>query len=209
MTGTDHPTSTAAADEGADLMLRWRAGDERAFERLVELHAGPVYALLTRFLGDTPNREDLVQEVFLRVVRARDRYAPSARFSTFLYTIAFNLAANERARAELRRTASLDAWAGGEGDAPDGRGRELVDPNGVRPDSELARADAGELVRSAIAELPAQQRMALILARYEELPYSEIAVALGSSEKAVKSLIHRARESLRARLAPLLEEDYA
>ncbi|HKX46117.1 MAG TPA: sigma-70 family RNA polymerase sigma factor, partial [Planctomycetota bacterium] len=99
-------------DPGVVWMLAWQAGDEAAFDRLVEAYSGPLYALLTRFLGPVRQREDLVQEVFLRVVRARDRYRPTARFSTFLYRIAFNLAANERERSRFRRTRPLDA--GGE-----------------------------------------------------------------------------------------------
>lgn len=184
-------------------MLAWRAGDEGAFERLVERFSPLVYAFLTRFLGPVPQREDLVQEVFLRIVRARQRYEPTARFSTFLYTIAFNLAANERARADLRRASSLDAEASGELAADQADGREDT------PLQRSERVDAVQLVRDAIAALPEQQRMALILARYEDMPYAEIAAVLGSSEKAIKSLIHRARETLRARLSPLLEEDYA
>ena len=184
-------------------MLAWRAGDEAAFERLVERFSPLVFALLTRFLGPAPQREDLVQEVFLRVVRARERYEPTARFSTFLYTIAFNLAANERARADLRRATSLDAEDSGEISRGHADGREDT------PLERSERVDAVQLVRDAIAALPEQQRMALILARYEDMPYAEIALVLGSTEKAIKSLIHRARETLRARLSPLLEEDYA
>ena len=152
-------------DPGVRWMRAWQAGDESAFDALVEAYSGQVYALLTRFLGPRANREDLVQEVFLRVVRARERYEPSARFSTFLFRIAYNLS--------------------------------------------LERDDVVREVRAAIARLPENQRMALLLAKYEELPYSEIAEVLGSSEKAVKSLIHRARESLRETLAAYLEEEDA
>jgi RNA polymerase sigma-70 factor (ECF subfamily) len=154
-----------------------------------------VWSLLTRFLGAVPEREDLLQEVFLRVVRARERYRPEARFTTFLYRIAFNLSLNlgERARASpTEREADTD------------RPREALDPHGEEPSSTLERQDVVQAVRDAIADLPETQRMALILARYEELPYSEIALVLHSSEKAVKSLIHRARENLRVRLAPLM-----
>ena len=187
-------------------MGAWAAGDEAAFERLVELHSGPVYALLTRFLGAHPAREDMVQEVFLRVIRSRDRYEPRARFTTWLYRIVFNLCVNESERAGRRDHASLDRSPapGEEGSIPD-----PVDERVEQPTEVLERADRVQMVRDAIADLPETQRMALVLAKYHEMPYVEIARVLDSSEKAVKSLMHRARESLRQRLAGLLKEEPA
>jgi RNA polymerase sigma-70 factor (ECF subfamily) len=198
MTSTD----PARPDPGAELMSAWQAGDEGAFERLVEAYSGQVFALLTRFLGRHPGREDLVQEVFLRVVRARDRYVPSARFTTWLYRIAFNIAVNETQRGG-RATASLDRARDEEG------AREVTDLRVPDPSQGLEQKDVVDAVRAAIAALPEAQRMALVLAKYDELPYLEIAEVLGSTEKAIKSLIHRARETLRARLAPFLVEDLA
>jgi RNA polymerase sigma-70 factor (ECF subfamily) len=180
-------------------MLAWRAGDEAAFDRLVELYSGQVHALLTRFLGRRATREDLVQEVFLRVVRARDRYQPTARFSTWLYRIVFNLAVNETQRGGGQEALSLDQ--------PFGEGGSFaeLEPGGeAEPSEGLERDDVVQAVRSAIAGLPEKQRMALILAKYHDTPYVEIAAVLGSSEKAIKSLVHRARESLRETLAPFL-----
>ncbi len=198
----DPSTDLGVADPGVQWMLAYQAGDERAFERLVEKYSGRVWALLTRFLGPVSTREDLVQEVFLRVIRSRARYEPAARFSTWLYRIVFNVCANVHER-DRGRESSLEALRGS------GEGTELDDPRGVDPASNLERGDVVEAVRSAIAELPERQRMALLLARYEELPYAEIAHVLGSSEKAIKSMIHRARESLRSRLTPFLEEEVA
>jgi RNA polymerase sigma-70 factor (ECF subfamily) len=198
MTSTD----PARPDPGAELMSAWQAGDEGAFERLVEAYSGQVFALLTRFLGRHPGREDLVQEVFLRVVRARDRYVPSARFTTWLYRIAFNIAVNETQRGG-RATASLDRARDEEG------AREVTDLRVPDPSQGLEQKDVVDAVRAAIAALPEAQRMALVLAKYDELPYLEIAEVLGSTEKAIKSLIHRARETLRARLAPFLVEELA
>ena len=187
-------------------MLAWQGGDERAFERLVEAYSGQVYALLTRFLGRHPGREDLAQEVFLRVVRSRDRYQPTARFTTWLYRIVFNLAVNETQRAAGREPLSIDRPAlRGEGEGP----REVTDATAVDPSAGLERDDVVQAVRAAIAALPETQRMALLLAKYEDMPYVDIASVLGSTEKAIKSLIHRARENLRARLAPFLEEELA
>ena len=186
-------------------MLAWKAGDESAFDRLVEAYSGQVWALLTRFLGKHSGREDLVQEVFLRVVRARDRYEPTARFTTWLYRIVFNLCVNETQRGGGRESLSLDAPAEGLGGAVP----EVLDPQAEAPSGRMEREDLVGRVRGAIAALPEKQRMALILAKYEEMPYVEIGAVLGSSEKAIKSLVHRARETLREWLAPLIEEELA
>jgi RNA polymerase sigma-70 factor (ECF subfamily) len=184
-------------------MLAWQGGNEEAFDLLVEAYSGRVFALLTRFLGTSPRREDLVQEVFLRVIRARDRYQPTARFSTWLFRIVFNMATNERARAAPRRHLSLDPMGSGE-DGEGSLGDFIIDDGAEEPLQHLERADVVSAVRAAIADLPEQQRMALILAKYDELPYTEIAVVLDSSEKAIKSMVHRARENLRVALSPFL-----
>jgi len=195
-------------DVGVRLMLAWKAGDESAFDRLVEAYSGQVWALLTRFVQGQALREDLVQEVFLRVIRARDRYEPTARFSTWLYRIVFNLSVNETQRLGKRETHSGDSVLGDGEFSRDGWSR-IADASATEPAEEMARDDAVTAVRAAIQALPQQQRMALILAKYDELPYDEIGTVLGISEKAVKSLVHRARESLRERLAPFLKGEIA
>lgn len=192
---------TQPDDPGARWMLAWRAGDERAFEALVESHSAPLYRLFTRFLGPVPGREDLVQEVFVRLIESRERYEPSARFKTFLYRIAFNLSAHERERARLRRTTSLDG--------PGAERREREDERLPAPLEGLERQDVVDAVRAAIARLPEGQRMALLLAKYEDLAHDEIAAVMGTTRKAVKSLVHRAREALRQMLARYLEEELA
>jgi len=185
-------------DPGTEWMLRYQRGDEQAFDLLVERYSPRVYGLLTRFLGPAPNREDLVQEVFLRVIRARQRYQPAARFSTWLYSIVFHLSVNQGERRRPGR--SLDA-------APEHE--EWSDERAPAPSAALEELDRVEAVRAAVEALPARQRMAIVLAKYEGLAYDQVGVALGLSEKAVKSLIHRARESLRERLAAFLEEETA
>lgn len=192
-------------DPGVASMLRYQQGDEGAFDELVENYSPRVFALLTRFLGVVEGREDLVQEVFLRVIRARAGYRPEARFSTWLYRIVFNLAVNETQRSRGRATWSLDQPMGDD----DEGGHDTEDENVPDPSDGLTRDDAISAVRSAIASLPENQRVALVLAKYHEMPYLEIGSVLGSSEKAIKSLIHRARETLRERLAPFLEEELA
>jgi RNA polymerase sigma-70 factor, ECF subfamily len=194
------PPEAAALDPGVAWMLRYQRGDERAFDRLVESYSPRVYALLTRFVGPREDREDLLQEVFLRVIRARSAYRPDARFSTWLYRIVFNLCVNENERR--RPGPSLDAL---EGDARSTTALALDVP----PGAELERDDVVASVRAAIAALPERQRLALVLAKYEELSHEEIASVLGTSEKAVKSMVHRAREALRELLSPLLGEEVA
>ncbi len=195
-------------DPGVRLMLAWKAGDESAFDRLVETYSGQVWALLTRFVHGHGAREDLVQEVFLRVIRARDRYEPTARFSTWLYRIVFNLSVNETQRAGKREVGSGARGVGDDEFARDGLAR-IADENVPDPGDDMARGDAVAAVRAAVQALPDQQRMALILAKYDEMPYDEIGHVLGISEKAVKSLVHRARASLRERLAPFLKGEIA
>jgi RNA polymerase sigma-70 factor (ECF subfamily) len=185
-------------------MLAYQAGSEAAFDLIVQAYSGQVYALFTRFLGNAPEREDLVQEVFLRVIRARERYQATARFSTWLYRIAFNLAVNRTQRAQP--TVSFQDTETSEGSGGDALIR-MGDERVPDPSDGIERQDVVDAVRAAIAELPETQRMALILARYEELSLAEIAVVLDSSEKAIKSLVHRARENLRAKLAPFLQEE--
>ena len=182
-------------------------GDETAFDQLVETFSGQVYALLTRFLGRHSGREDMVQEVFLRVIRARDRYEPRARFTTWLYRIVFNLSVNETQRAGGKGQLSLDSPAGGRSD--DDRPLDVADERLLDPSEEMERDDVVGAVREAISRLPETQRMALVLAKYDDMAYAEIGEVLGSSEKAIKSLIHRARETLRVELAPLLKEELA
>jgi RNA polymerase sigma-70 factor (ECF subfamily) len=194
--------SDPVEDEGARLMLAWKAGDEAAFDRIVELYSDRLWALLTRFLGPRPQREDLVQEVFLRLVKSKDRYEPTARFSTYLFRIAFNLAVNMGAKASERRTERL-----AQGENQTDPLTHMADAAAQEPFLDLERADTVRAVRAAIAALPEQQRMALVLAKYHDLPYDQIGEVLGTSEKAVKSLVHRARENLRAALAPYMAKE--
>ncbi|MCY3001456.1 MAG: sigma-70 family RNA polymerase sigma factor [Planctomycetota bacterium] len=191
------------SDAGVGWMLAYQRGDEAAFDRIVEAYSGQLFALFTRFLGPAPEREDLVQDVFLRVIRARERYQPTARFSTWLYRIAFNIAVNRTQRGTDE--ASLDDGLDDDGPA----WAEMADERIEAPTDVLERGDVVVAVRAAIASLPKAQRMALILAKYDEMPYAEIAVVLRSSEKAIKSMVHRARENLRERLAPFLQQEEA
>jgi RNA polymerase sigma-70 factor (ECF subfamily) len=189
------------SDPGVQWMLAYQAGDEEAFDQIVEEYSSMVWSLLTRFLGHRAVREDLVQDAFLRIVRARDRDQPTARFSTYLYRIVYNLAVNETQRR--RRLTSLDQPLGSdEGSSSLG---DLQESAMDGPSADMERNDTISAVRAAIDALPDAQRMALILAKFHDTPYIEIAEILGSSEKAIKSMVHRARENLREQLAPFLQ----
>ena len=178
-------------DEDVRLMLALRDGDGRAFDALFERWAARVLRFVERMVGERGVAEELVQETFVRVWRARERYAPEARFSTWLFTIAGNAARNEL-RRPFRHAAheSVD---------DDGAPLDLAseDP----PSDELVDARrTGQDLESALAGLPERQREALWLRAVEGLSYAEVAEALATSEKSVKALIHRARVGL-ARLA--------
>jgi RNA polymerase sigma-70 factor, ECF subfamily len=183
------------ADADAELMLRFREGDEAAFVRLVESHRKRVLNLAYRFLGDRAEAEDIAQEVFVRVYQARDRYRPDARFSTWLHQIAVNLCLNE---ARRRRRRPLWPWSGS-----DDEGLAIPDP-ADSPEDELETQALGEAVRRALAALPEKQRMAVILHRYEGLSYEAIAQVLGCSVGAVDGLLSRAKGTLRGSLAPYI-----
>lgn len=195
-------------DVGAELMARIRDGELEAFSELVERYQRSVQNAVYKYSGNRAIAEELAQEVFVRVFRARLTYERKARFETWLYRIVFNLCANASAYAKRRRAVSLDQSAGDDtsstGSSP---GRALGDPKAGTPLDALENMEIQERVREAILRLPGQQRAALILSRYENKPYQEVSQALGTSVEAVKSLLFRARENLRQALLPYIRED--
>ena len=202
------PNATLTADEQDIIwMMRVRAGDRAAFTELVECHQQRVVGTVARMLGpDAADAEDIGQQAFLRVWKSADRYEPTAKFTTWLYTITRNLVFNEMRRRKHRPTASLDAAPGGESaGGHDTAAARLEDFHAPAPDADLLQAELQQAVADAIAALPEQQRLAMVLRRYEDLPYEEIARVLGLTVPAVKSLLFRARGFLRERLARYLE----
>ncbi len=182
------------------LMLDVKAGDDASFDALLRKYRSPLINFLGRMLRDTATAEDLAQEVFLRVYRARRQYTPSAKFTTWLFRIATNLALNSiRDNRHQRMEFSLDAPA----DDEDGQPRELP-AREMRIDEHLIERDRTECIRRAVASLPEKQRAAVLLHKYEEMDYGEIAKVLDCSESALKSLLFRAYETLRVQLAPLV-----
>ncbi len=188
-----------SGDEPSDLVLMERSGrgETAAFAALVERHQFLVVGTIARMLGDAAEAEDIAQQVFLRVWKSASRYRPQARFTTWLLTITRNLVFNEMRR---RKRSPVLPTLDPEGEPPPGTTEAARGPDAVLLQGELERA-----VRAAIAQLPEQQRLALILRRYDELSYEEIAEVLEQSVPGVKSLLFRARTELRQRLASYLE----
>ncbi len=189
-------------DPDSQLMLRVKHGDMDAFESLVEKFKQPVMGLVYRTLRDADEAEDIAQAVFIQVYKSRDRYQPSARFSTWLFTIARNFCLNEIRRRVRHPADALDQPLN---DSDDTVGT-LIPDAAVRDAGDLSLS--GELtqkVDEAVRDLPELQRTALLLCREGDVSYDEIAEVLGTSLSATKSLIHRARETLKARLKPYLE----
>ncbi len=184
------------------LMLRFQAGEEQAFAQLFEAHQRTVLNIVYRYLGNQSEAEDLAQEVFIRVYRSKERYSPQARFTTWLFRITANLCLNYQRDKKRRYQESLYYAAPGEA----GEARELENPRSVNPEREIETSEREQAVREAINALPETQRLAVILNRYEELSYKQVALSLDLTEKAVKSLLHRARLALREKLTHYLKE---
>ncbi|MBZ5669819.1 MAG: sigma-70 family RNA polymerase sigma factor [Acidobacteriia bacterium] len=183
-----------------ELMLRVRAGDAASFETLLRRYRLPLVGFFHRMVRDRALAEDLAQEAFLRIYRARERYQPEARFTTWLYRIATNLALNaiRDRKDEVPEPASEDLDRGPAFE-------RFVDPKPTA-EQKLLEGDRQRLIRQAVESLPANQRAAVILHKYQEADYRQIAQILSVSESAVKSLLFRAYETLRLRLEPLLRE---
>jgi len=189
------------ADPDAALMFAFQRGEESAFAELVGRHRERVFRLACRYLGDDNAAEDLAQEAFLRVYRARHSWRPEAKFSTWLYRVTANACLNELRSRRTRRAVETTAPAGpGGGPPPEG-----PDPKAEAPSEAVIREETAARVREAVARLPDDQRLAVVLSKYEGLSYRELADAMERSVPAVKSLLVRARENLRRDLAGILD----
>lgn len=185
----------AALDYDAELMLRVKAGDGASFGVLLEKHRSPVIHFLYRMVQNQAVAEELAQEVFLRVYRSRSTYEPTAKFTTWLFRIATHLALNALRDGKYDRLQErLDEVSD---DMP---ARQVQDKRPSVEQSMVYQAKLDE-VRRAVAALPDKQRAAVLMHKYEEMEYSQIAKVLSCSESAIKSLLFRAYETLRARLA--------
>jgi RNA polymerase sigma-70 factor (ECF subfamily) len=191
------------ADPDVRLMLQVRAGDAQAFEELMLRYQNRLLSLLTHLVGQRDLAEDLTQEVFLRVYRARKRYVPGAKFSTWLFTIAGNVASNALRTKARRREVVLPP-----SDSDTGAHtleEAAVAASGLMPSRQIDRAELRAAVQQAIGTLNDRQRMAVLLAKFEHFSYAEIAEVMGMSPQAIKSLLSRARGNLREAIQPYLD----
>ncbi|MEM9588498.1 MAG: sigma-70 family RNA polymerase sigma factor [Planctomycetota bacterium] len=188
-------------------MLRVKEDDAGAFESLVRRYEARLVRLM-RTLGPSPDvAEDLVQETFLRVYRARYRYEPGAKFSTWLFTIAGNVARNAARSVRRRQEVSeIDAPKTGDESSPQILASAAVEASGLMPARVVEGGERAEIVRAAIGMLGERQQMALMLSRFENMSYAEIAETMEMSTKAVKSLLSRARVNLREILEPYIDK---
>ncbi|HUK83312.1 MAG TPA: sigma-70 family RNA polymerase sigma factor [Verrucomicrobiae bacterium] len=183
------------------LMLRVKDGDHEAFRTLIERHQRAVINVIYRAIGDAWEAEDLAQRVFIQVFRSAGRYKPTAKFTTWLFTITHNAILNERRRRARHAAESLEAMA--RPDDSDEAGVHLPDTRAADPAREAAERELQQRIQQAIEQLPEAQRTAVILCRFEGLAYEEIAQVLDCSVSAVKSLLHRARQTLKEQLRGL------
>lgn len=189
----------AAEDPDVQLMLRFQQGDREAFDELIQRNLNTVHALVYRFLREPSQIEDITQDVFLRIFRNAHRYKPTAKFSTWMYRIVANLCFNVMRSRKTRRTYAVD-FQGGDDDETNW---QLPDASAPAPDTDLQQSELARRIDRAIADLPENQRIAIVLNKYEDQNYEEIAAVLDLTTMAVKSLLSRARSNLRERLADL------
>ncbi len=198
------------ARSDVQLMLDVKSGDARSFELLLQKYRTPLVNFLYRMVRDRASAEDLAQEVFLRVYRARKDYVASAKFTTWLFRIATNLALNavrdgRYHQLEISLDQRVSTGDANEIEAP------MLDVADRKPgiEQQLVDRDRVAIIRRAINKLPEKQRAVVLLHKYHELDYDEIARILECSESALKSLLFRAYETLRIELAPLVSRPHS
>lgn len=197
---TPQPAVDASADEeSVRLMLRVKEGDMRAFEQLVEMHQRAVIGTVARMLNNMDDAHDIAQQVFVRVWRSAARYEPSAKFTTWLFTIARNLVFNEMRRRGRKKEVSME-------EDQEEHHREHATAARQNPDNVVAQGEMECAIDRAIQSLPEKQRLAVSLRKDADMPYEEICEILGMSLSAVKSLLFRARNELKEKLSAYLDE---
>jgi RNA polymerase sigma-70 factor (ECF subfamily) len=190
------------ADPDAVLMLRVKRGDRAAFAELVGKYRQPLFNFIFRTLRDEAETEDVAQNVFLQVYKSRARYRRTAKFSTWLFTIARNLCLNEIRRRSRHPAESLEETHAEHDDQPQ---RQYEDKKIFLPTENVLHGELARKIEEALEDLPENQRSAILLCRQDELSYEDIAEILDCSLSATKSLIHRGRETLKEKLKPYLQ----
>lgn len=192
-------------DPDVRLMLRAKAGDQTAYNQLVNTYRDRLVGVLTHLLQSQEAAEDVAQEVFLRVYKARHGYQPTAKFSTWLFRIANNLASNTRRDLGRRRETNLSVNDSGPLGPRPGE-KLLADKSGMMPTRQAENSEMQNVVQEALASLNEEQRLAILLHKFEEMSYADIAETLEKSPAAVKSLLSRARDNLREKLEPYVRQ---
>jgi RNA polymerase sigma-70 factor (ECF subfamily) len=191
-------------DPDVRLMLQVRDGSAAAMEQLVTKYQARLLTVLEHLVNNRELAEDLAQEVFLRVFRARHSYTAGAKFSTWLFTIANNIASNARRDRARRKEVRVNPAPPNESGAV-ALDQMALAASGLMPTRQLDRAEMAEVVRLAIENLSERQRLAVLLSKFEEMSYADIAATMGMSPQAIKSLLSRARGNLRTILEPYLQ----
>ena len=187
-------------EEDLALMADVARGDENAFAKIVEKHQPAVLGTVAKMTNQSPDTEDIAQQVFIRLWKSAERYQPTAKFTTFLFTITRNLVFNATRKKSGKNESSFDALE-------ENWGQSIEDKNSEsRPDKSIEQKELRQEIDRAISSLPKKQRLAVILRRYEKMPYEEIANTLEISVPAVKSQLFRARTALRESLGRYLKE---
>jgi RNA polymerase sigma-70 factor (ECF subfamily) len=195
----------ALRDPDVRRMIGVRDGEPGAFEELVEAYQHRLVGIMHHLVGNATEAEDLAQEVFLRVYRARKKYRARCKFSTWLFTIANNLALNTLRSRQRKPVVPLKLHDSGPlGPRP---AEQLVRDRTARPEQRMQQQELAGVVQQALADLNERQRMAVVLNKFEDMGYAEIAEVMNLSTKAVKSLLSRARSNLRSALAPYIYMD--
>jgi len=179
-------------DADAELMLKVKQGQTSCFNAIIDRYQKPIINFAYSLLLDRFEAEDTAQEVFLRVYAKAKTYRPKAKFSTYIFKIARNLCFNKLRRKKSHPCVPLEE-------------NRFAAPDQTSPSRILEKKELHSLIEEALANLPARQRSAVILSKYEGLPYKEISKIMGCSVRAIKMLIHRAKETLREELSSLLE----
>jgi RNA polymerase sigma-70 factor (ECF subfamily) len=176
------------------LMLKFAKGDASAFEQILKKYKKLVINIAYRFIQDRIEAEDIAQEVFLRVYESAKRYKPKAKFSTWIYKITLNVCLNKLRSKKHLQTISLN------------KPKEIPDPTYIHPFINLEKKELNQLIKEAIDSLPINQRIAVILQKYQGLSYREISKIMGCSTSAVDSLLQRAKQNLKRKLTPFFKK---
>lgn len=194
-------------DPDVRLMLLVRDDDAAAFEELMLRYQRRVITVLEHLVGQRDQAEDLAQDVFMRVYRSRKTYIPGSKFSTWLFTIVNNVASNARRSLARRKEVQINNPAGQSGpQSANPLDRLALESSGLMPTRQLDKTEMGSVVRQAVQSLNERQRMAVLLSKFEEMSYNDIAETMGMSVQAIKSLLSRARANLKIALQPYLQE---